>query len=200
MSGSVYVISAPSSAGKTTLVRALMHLDGHCINAISFTTRAPRGQEINGREYYFISHEEFEEKIQQDFFWEYAKVHGNYYGLGKSEVLKLIKDGKDVLIISDVKGAKTLKNSGLNCISIFIAPPSMNELQERIIRRNENVDINERMQAARFEIERGKSFDYVIVNERFETALFNLKSIIQSNRLRSNNYQDFLSNLLDGHY
>jgi len=182
--GNLFVVAAPSGAGKSSLVKALLELDSHLVVSISHTTRPPRGQEQEGREYYFIDDATFREKISRGDFLEHAEVHGNHYGTSRAEVEKRIAGGEDVILEIDYQGALQIKQIFPNAVLIFILPPSWDELAQRLKRRGEDHPevIAERLKNARIEVAQARHFDFVIINALFETALFDLKAIVHSQR------------------
>ena len=184
--GQLYVIAAPSGAGKSSLVKALMELDSHVRHSISHTTRAPRGQEKHGREYYFVSNEEFDSMILRGVFVEWAHVHGQRYGTSKQTIEERISKGKDVILEIDFQGALQIRKIFNNAVLIFILPPSWEELRSRLDRRGEDAPevIELRLKNAELEVAQAKLFDFVIINESFDSALFDLKAILHAQRLR----------------
>ncbi|MCR5885844.1 guanylate kinase [Rhizobacter sp. J219] len=184
--GNLFVVAAPSGAGKSSLVKALLELDSHLVVSVSHTTRKPRGQEQDGREYHFISEQLFREKVDHGDFFEWAEVHGNLYGTSKAGVEAQIKTGQDVVLEIDWQGALQIKKLFPNAILIFILPPSWDELAQRLTRRGEDAPavIEERLRNARIEVAQAQHFDFVIINALFETALFDLKAIVHSQRLK----------------
>jgi guanylate kinase len=184
--GNLFVVAAPSGAGKSSLVKALMELDQRVSPSISHTTRAPRGQEVHGREYYFVSHETFDQMVAQDAFLEWAHVHGNRYGTSKQAIEQRIAQGVDVVLEIDFQGAIQVKHLFPDAVLVFVLPPSMEELRSRLERRAEDRAevIEVRLQNAAQEMAHAKAFDFVIINELFERALFDLKAIVHSQRLR----------------
>lgn len=189
--GNLYVIAAPSGAGKSSLVKALLELDANLTLSISHTTRAPRGQEQNGREYWFINNEQFEAMIKDGDFVEWARVHSNCYGTSRHEIQKRLQEGRDILLEIDWQGALQIRQAFPQAVLIFILPPSMQELRARLERRGEDSAdvIQMRLTNARVEMAKAKDFDFVIINALFETALFDLKTIVHSQRLRYNSQQ-----------
>ncbi|MBK7026094.1 MAG: guanylate kinase [Burkholderiaceae bacterium] len=184
--GQLYVIAAPSGAGKSSLVKALMELDSRVHPSISHTTRAPRGQEKHGREYYFVSNSEFDDMVNKDAFMEWAHVHGQRYGTSKTTIQDLTSTGTDVILEIDFQGALQIKHIFANAILIFILPPSWDELRSRLERRGEDSpDVIElRLKNAQIEVAQAKEFDFVIINESFDSALFDLKAIVHAQRLK----------------
>jgi guanylate kinase len=184
--GNLYVVAAPSGAGKSSLVKALMELDSRVRPSVSHTTRAPRGQEKDGREYHFVDNAHFDELIEQNAFLEWAHVHGHRYGTSKKTIEDRIALGGDVILEIDFQGAIQIKKIFENAVLIFILPPSLVELRSRLERRGEDSaeTIDLRIQNAEIEMKRAQDFDFVIINELFETALFDLKAIVHSQRLK----------------
>ncbi len=184
--GNLFVVAAPSGAGKSSLVKALMELDSRVVPSISHTTRAPRGQELHGREYYFISEETFDNMVIQNGFLEWAKVHGNRYGTSKATIEQRMAQGTDVVLEIDFQGAIQVKRIFPNAVLVFILPPSWEELRSRLERRAEDSAevIELRLQNAATEMTYAKEFDFVIINELFERALFDLKAIVHAQRLK----------------
>ncbi|GAP38094.1 guanylate kinase [Piscinibacter sakaiensis] len=184
--GNLFVIAAPSGAGKSTLVKALLELDAHLMVSVSHTTRAPRGQELNGREYHFIGEPAFRAKIAAGDFFEWAEVHGNLYGTSRAAIEDRIAGGQDVVLEIDWQGALQIKRLFPQAVLIFILPPSWDELAQRLNRRGEDEPavIAQRLANARIEVSKARHFDYVIINALFETALFDLKTVVHSQRLK----------------
>ena len=184
--GNLIVVAAPSGAGKSSLVKALLELDSHVYPSISHTTRPPRGQEKHGREYLFVSEPEFDAMVQGNAFVEWAHVHGNRYGTSKRVIEERIAQGSDVILEIDFQGALQIKQAFANAILVFILPPSWEELRSRLERRGEDsADIIEmRLKNAAIEMEQVDKFDFVIINELFERALFDLKAIAHAQRLK----------------
>ena len=184
--GNLFVVAAPSGAGKSSLVKALMELDSHVQPSVSHTTRPPRGQEKHGREYYFVSQQEFDAMVLGDAFVEWAHVHGQRYGTSKKAIEDRIAQGADVILEIDFQGAIQIRHAFSNAVLIFILPPSWEELRSRLERRGEDApDVIElRLQNAALEMAQAREFDYVIINEVFDRALFDLKAIVHSQRLK----------------
>lgn len=184
--GNLFVVAAPSGAGKSSLVTALLQLDSHLSVSISHTTRAPRGQEQDGREYHFVSPAEFQAMVDRSEFFEWAEVHGNRYGTSRVGIEARLMDGEDMVLEIDWQGALQIKQLFPYAILIFVLPPSWEELERRLNRRGEDPAevIAKRMVNARVEVDQARHFDYVIINSLFETALFDLKTVVHSQRLK----------------
>ena len=184
--GNLFVVSAPSGAGKSSLVKALLELDSQVYRSISHTTRPPRGQEKHGREYFFASREDFEKMIAGNAFVEWANVHGNLYGTSKKAIEERLAKGADIVLEIDYQGALQIKDSFPHAVLIFILPPSWDELRSRLENRGEDASevIEKRLTNASQEMAQVSKFDFVIINELFERALFDLKAVVHSQRLR----------------
>ena len=184
--GNLFVVAAPSGAGKSSLVKALLELDSHVQLSVSHTTRAPRGQEKHGRDYFFVSDAEFDQMVLADAFVEWANVHQRRYGTSKKAIEDRIAHGADVILEIDWQGALQIKRIFTNAVLIFILPPSWDELRSRLERRGEDAaDVIEmRLENAKTELAQAKEFDFVIINELFERALFDLKAIVHAQRLK----------------
>jgi len=184
--GNLFVVAAPSGAGKSSLVKALMELDSAVQPSVSHTTRPPRGQEKHGREYFFVSQPEFDAMVLADSFVEWAHVHGQRYGTSKKAIEERVALGADVILEIDFQGAIQIRKTFANAVLIFILPPSWEELRSRLERRGEDSAevIQLRLGNAAEEMARAGEFDFVIINELFERALFDLKAIVHAQRLR----------------
>ncbi|HJV67578.1 guanylate kinase [Ideonella sp.] len=184
--GNLFVVAAPSGAGKSSLVKALLELDSHLSVSVSHTTRAPRGQEQHGREYWFVSPDEFAGMVERGEFFEWAEVHGNRYGTSRLGIEARLMAGEDVVLEIDWQGALQIKQLFPYAVLIFILPPSWDELEQRLRRRGEDHPevIDARMVNARHEVAQARHFDYVIINSLFETALFDMKTVVHSQRLK----------------
>jgi guanylate kinase len=203
MSGIVFIISAPSGSGKSTLTAELRKIVPNLKFSISYTTRQPRGSERNGREYFFITRDEFEKMIAEDQFLEHAEVFGNYYGTARSFLREAFARGNDLILDIDVQGAAQVKKKLPEAVSIFILPPSREELERRLRRRTlaENEQrreltgdgrspeemeaiVQRRLQEASREIENYSQYDYILVNEKVEPAIDILQAIVKAERLK----------------
>ncbi len=174
------MISAPSGAGKTSLVRALLERDPALRVSISHTTRKPRPHEVPGREYYFVSIEEFRALVARGAFLEHAQVFDNFYGTGREAVERLLAAGTDVILEIDWQGARQVRAALPECISIFILPPSLGALEDRLTRRQTDSAevIARRLRDAVDDMRHSTEFDYVVVNDRFEEAVSHLAAIV----------------------
>ena len=186
--GALVILSSPSGAGKTSIARALVEENKNFLFSVSATTRKSRPGEVNGREYHFLTVYEFRKRIDAGQFLEHAKVFGNLYGTPLQPVLESINNGKDLIFDVDWQGGKQIRNSSLSkfVISIFILPPSIKALQERLMKRAQDSSdtVKDRMRKSIGEIMHWKEYDYVIVNSNFEQTLHEVKSIITSEKLR----------------
>jgi len=184
--GNLFAVAAPSGTGKSSLVKALLELDSHLVVSISHTTRKPRGQEQDGREYHFIDEPEFRAMIAHGDFFEHAEVHGNLYGTSRKAIEARLQHGDDVVLEIDWQGALQIKKLFPHAVLIFILPPSWGELSQRLNRRGEDHPdvIAKRLANARTEVAQARHFDFVIINSLFETALFDLKTVVHSQRLK----------------
>ena len=184
--GNLFVVAAPSGAGKSSLVGSLLQVDSHLVVAVSHTTRAPRGQERLGREYHFVDEATFRAKIAHDDFFEWAQVHGHLYGTSRVAIEEDLRRGQDVVLEIDWQGALQIKTLFAHAVLIFVLPPSWDELRQRLTRRGEDPPevIERRMANARVEVAQARHFDFVIINALFEAAVFDLKTIVHSQRLK----------------
>ena len=203
MSGIIFIISAPSGSGKSTLTTELRHIVPRLDFSVSYTTRPPCGSEQSGREYFFVSRDEFERMIGEDEFLEYAEVFGNHYGTARRFLREAAARGHDLLLDIDVQGAAQVKAKAPDAVSIFVLPPSREELERRLRRRSEADDelqrklrgdgappvnteaiIQRRLHTASREIENFSQYDYILVNDRLEQSIDTLKSIVEAQRLK----------------
>ncbi len=185
--GTLFVVAAPSGAGKSTLVNALLEREPAISLSVSHTTRPPRQGEQYGRHYYFVERPEFEREIADGIFLEHAEVHGNLYGTSRRTVQDLLAQQRDVLLEIDWQGARQIRRSKSDCVSVFILPPSRHELERRLRgRASDSAEVIERrLHNSREEISHAGEFDYIIVNDRFEDALADLQAIVRAVRQRA---------------
>lgn len=191
MTGNLFVISAPSGAGKTSLVKALLENDPHLQVSISYTTRNPRPQEIDGVHYHFVSVADFQTMLEQGVFLEHAKVFDNYYGTSQEWLEQQLNQGKDIILEIDWQGAQQVRAKMPKAVSIFILPPSKEALEQRLRNRAQDSEetIARRMRDAVNEMQHYHEFNYVVINDNFDTALSELQLIIKSQRLRLESQQ-----------
>jgi len=196
--GNLYIISAPSGAGKTSLVKDLLQQEDDIILSVSHTTRAQRPGEEDGVHYHFVDESVFEEIIARDGFIEHAHVFGNHYGTSENHLQEDLDRGQDVILEIDWQGGKQVKEKFPDCIGIFILPPSRDELLKRLQNRGQDSDeiIQGRMDQAISEVSHYAQFDYLVVNDSFEHALAELKAIVHSNRLQYKRQVLDLNNLI----
>ncbi len=196
----VFIVSAPSGSGKSTLVHRVLEAEqGRLAFSVSWTTRAPRGQEADGHDYRFVSREEFEAAIKRDEFLEWADVFGNYYGTHRSVLDRVAAEGKDLVLDIDVQGARQLKSRLPDAVSVFILAPSRNVLEQRLRARSEDSDevISRRLMGAVREIRDSDGYDYVIVNDDVERAADVLWSIVKAERARRSRMEGEVRQILD---
>ncbi len=184
--GNLFIISAPSGTGKTSLIKALLQTDIDLSLSVSYTSRLVRPGEVEGRDYYFVERKMFEQMLEHGEFLESAEVYGNLYGTSQKWIDKTIASGQDILLEIDSQGAQQVRRIFSNTVSIFVLPPSLEVLETRLRNRNQDCQevIARRMAAARQEISRVNEYDYVIINENLDEALRGLTSIVQAERLR----------------
>ena len=199
----LYVVAAPSGGGKTSLINALLEQDDRVTLSVSFTTRSPRSGEQDGVHYHFVDDQEFVRLIGQNAFLEHAEVYGHRYGTARGQVQNKLEAGFDVLLDIDWQGARQLRDSFSSCCTIFILPPSLQALRNRLSRRGQDSEeaIDLRMMEARAEISHWDEFEHLIINDNFDEALADLQSIVRSGspiRLDySDRYDDLLAELLE---
>jgi len=186
MTGILFVVTAASGAGKTSLVRALLKSDKQLGKSVSYTTRPARPGEENGKHYNFVSESKFADMVKQGAFIEHAEVHGHRYGTSKSWIERAMSDGRDMLLEIDWQGAQQVRGLFPEAVGIFILPPSLASLEERLKERGQDEAevISNRLKAARAEMSHVNEFDYVIINDKFEQAVQDLLCIVRSCRLK----------------
>lgn len=196
----VFVISAPSGAGKTSLWKEVLRRVDNIIVSVSATTRPPRQGEVDGEDYFFVSEEKFREMIEKNQFLEWAEVHGHLYGTPIKNIEEAKKRNSDIILEIDVQGAKKIKESGkVDAVYIFIITPSFNELKKRLLKRGDlsESEIEKRLKNALKELEMSEFYDYLIINDEFEKACEELKSIIISERNKMSRNRWKIKNLKD---
>ena len=195
----VFIISAPSGSGKSTLVHRLLESDRNLLFSISFTTRAPRGQERDGVDYNFISREEFEARIQRMEFLEHAQVFDNYYGTHRSFLDRAAQEGKDLVLDIDVQGARQLKVRLREAVSIFVLPPSREILEQRLRARSQDSEavIQRRLKGAAEEVRNYSQYDYVLINREIDSSVERLGSIVQAERLKRKRMEEEVRPILE---
>jgi len=195
----VFIISAPSGSGKSTLVNQLMQRVEGIRFSVSYTTRARRGQEVDGKDYFFISREDFEARMARDEFLECAEVFGNYYGTHSSELTRAAADGVDLVLDIDVQGARQLKSKIPDAVSIFVLAPSRQVLEQRLRARSQDSEpvIERRLRDAAQEIRNYKQYEYVLVNRDVEASVDSLVSIVKATRSRRDRMEDQIRPILE---
>ena len=196
--GTLYVVSAPSGAGKTSLVQALLEKESDVSVCVSHTTRPSRPGEKDGVDYNFVDRKVFQSMIADQAFLEHAEVFGNHYGTAQSSVDRQLADGKDVILEIDWQGAQQVRKTAPECVSIYILPPSLEALETRLRGRGQDSDevIQGRMEQAVSEISHYEEYDYLVINDEFETALEDLSSILRAGRLHLTRSQPQHSRLI----
>ena len=184
MTGKLFIVAGCSGVGKGTLINEFLKRNDDIIFSISYTTRLPRPMEEDGVNYFYITKDKFEEMIENDGFIEYAEFSGNYYGTGKQFIEKKLSEGKNVLLEIEVKGCRQVKHKIPDAVSIFVLPPSLEELENRLRGRNTESEevIQRRLSIAKSELEESKNFDYCVVNDNIENALNKMQRIYESKK------------------
>lgn len=187
MNGNIFIVAAPSGAGKSSLVNAVLAEDSNVLLSVSYTTRAPRPGEVSGREYHFVDRTTFEGMLERSEFLESAEVHGNQYGTSQKWIADTRAQGHDIIMEIDWQGAQQIRRLFPDTVSLFILPPSLAELERRLRSRGKDSEesIRERMRNATEEIGHVAEFDYVIINKDFEEARRDLAAVIRAVRLRA---------------
>jgi len=185
--GILFVVSGPSGVGKTSMIKSILSSIRDAVFSVSCTTRPKRPGEVDGKDYFFVSEEEFKKMIEKDEFLEWARVHGYLYGTPKKFVEDNVSKGKDVILDIDVQGALSVKKKVKEAVYIFIAPPSMEDLRERLEKRKteDREVIERRLEDARWELQLIEEFDYLIINRDLMEAINDLKSIMRSEKLKT---------------
>lgn len=199
MRGILFIITSPSGGGKGTLIKEILRTVSNIGYSVSYTTRSRREGEVHGKNYFFISPEEFSDLTESDEFLEFASVHGNYYGTSRRQVENEISAGRDIILEIDVQGAENVMRKIPEAVSIFILPPSFDVLRNRLTaRRTENeADLQLRLKNARIEVQFYKHFDYLIVNDVKEKAVEDLKAVIQAERLLCDRQEDVVQSIIE---
>lgn len=196
--GLLIVVSAPSGGGKGTILKELFARDSNLKLSVSATTRSPRPGEEHGKQYYFISREEFERLIAQGKMLEHAEYIGNYYGTPRDPVDNWINEGRDVILEIEVQGGAQIKKLVPECVSVFILPPSMEVLENRLRNRGTEDDatVRKRLETARQEIPHAKDYDYIVYNDQLENAVDDLQAIIRAEKCRFSRNEDSIERVL----
>lgn len=199
MTGNLIIVSAPSGAGKTTLVEAVMRLDQEVKESVSFTSRTPRAGEQHGVHYYFVARAEFEAMIERGDFLEWAEVHGNLYGTSRKVVEELRAAGRDVILTIDVQGADQARKLFSDAISVFVLPPSRDTLLRRLDTRgaNSSEDLQTRLKNALYELAQYKNFDYIVINDDLNRATGELAAIVTAERCRRNRRSEIAEQIIN---
>ena len=197
--GVLYVISAPSGAGKTTLCKEVIDIFPNLRHSVSYTTRPPRNGEVHGRDYFFVGKEEFSRMVEAGEFAEWAEVHGNLYGTSLATLKECRAEGIDLILDIDCQGARQLKGRFEGGVYIFVLPPSIEELRRRLDNRSSDSQevIERRIQNAAGEIKEARWYDYIIVNDKFSEALEQLKSVLIAEQCRSTRLLQGLSRIFE---
>ncbi|WP_067221185.1 guanylate kinase [Marinomonas gallaica] len=197
--GNLFILSAPSGAGKSSLYKALLEADSNVRISVSHTTRAPRSGEEHGREYFFVDVDSFLDMIADNAFFEHAQVFDNYYGTSKQAIFDMLDQGLDVILEIDWQGARQVRELYPEAIGVFILPPSLSALEERLTGRGTDSEdvIARRMSKAVSEMSHYEEYEYVIINDDFEHALTQLKAVFAANRTRTSLIQEIHSELIN---
>jgi guanylate kinase len=199
MKGRLFILSAPSGAGKTTVCEALLEKTDRVKKAITTTTRPPRPGEKNGVDYFFLTEEEFKEKLDRGRFFEHALVYDYYYGSGRDYVESQLEAGYDVILVVDVQGARSIRELGVEAVFVYLLPPSLSELRRRLEGRKTDAPevIEKRFARARDELDRYRDYDYCVINDELETAVADLEAVIRAERCRAKNYPRIVEKIIE---
>ena len=194
--GFLLMIASPSGGGKSTICREILSKNNSLCYSISWTTRVQRGEERHGKEYFFTDIITFREKITQNYFLEYAEVHGNYYGTSKEYIDQRLIEEKIVLLDIDVQGVNLIKDQGYNVVTIFVLPPSFKELQTRLVNRktDSQENIENRLKNAQIEIEKIPEYDYLVINDDLEKAVITVDNILSAEQNKIKRYVEPIKN------
>lgn len=186
MKGIVFVMSGPSGAGKTSILREVLRSNNNLDFSVSYATRERRPEEVQGKDYFFVTLEEFKRLQKEDEFLEWAKVHGNYYGTSRHQVSKSVDLGRDILLDVDIQGAMSLMSKLRDAVYIFVAPPSYEELINRLQSRGteDTQSLRTRLEDAKWELEQVKNFQYLVINDNLKHSVSQFEAIITAERLR----------------
>ncbi len=199
MKGLLFILSAPSGAGKTTVCEALIEKTDRVKKAITTTTRPPRPGEKDGVDYFFLSQEEFKAKLARGRFFEHALVYDYYYGSGRDYVETQLEAGYDVILVVDVQGARSIRELGVEAAFVYLLPPSMSELRRRLEGRKTDSPgvIEKRFARARDELDRYRDYDYCVINDDLETAVADLEAVIRAERCRVKYYPRIVKEIIE---
>ena len=197
--GILFVVSSPSGGGKGTLIQRVLKRLPDLSYSVSYTTRKPRNGEVDGREYFFVTREQFAQMVERNDFLEWAQVHSHLYGTSRSQVTRDVSLGRDIVLELDVQGASSIRNLISDAVSVFILPPSLEVLRERLIARGTDSpdDLEVRLRNAPEELKAYKSFDYVIINDDVELAAAKLLAIIEAERLRLSRQEEKIRRVVE---
>jgi guanylate kinase len=198
-SGILFVVSSPSGGGKGTLIQRVLSRLQNLSYSVSYTTRKPRNGEVNGREYFFVTREQFSQMVERNDFLEWATVHSHLYGTSRSQVARDVSLGRDIVLEVDVQGAASIRNLVQEAVSVFILPPSLEVLRERLIARGTDSaeELSVRLRNAPEELKAYKRFDYVIINDDVEQASAKLMVIIEAERLRLSRQEEKIRGVVE---
>ena len=199
-SGNVFVLSAPSGTGKSTLSRQLVHQVADLSFSISFTTRAPRPGEVDGEDYFFVDHATFDAMVAQDGFIEWVEVYGNKYGTGRAWIQEQLASGVDILLDIETKGAQNVHRAIPDAVMVFLLPPSAGELSRRLRGRGDSTEeqVKIRLDYAKHELAQFPAYDYLVINDTVEEAYRGLEAIVLATRLRKERMHDTAQRILGG--